>query len=303
MEQPSTTFPPLKAPDRLRAMLGVIISGVIFLAVVSRQVLAPHDPLGCVSALTCQLGWWVIPICGCLAFVFAAMVSWISGAKLEEMGVFAVSLGMALAVLRYGDAAHLWSTIGQADDTLRRNLAGKMGFEAAGWVSVIALAYLGSQWVIIKMKLKPLVAVSPRSEYRVGAFTTLFMTIIAMLGLQLFSAGTELAPIQTGQVCLAVAASFYLAAFFGYQIAGARSPVWSYCAVGIVAIAGYAWTAIYSTPTFPGRDLAHLVHFAPTAFGRALPVQTVMIGTAAAIFGNWHQRQFTRHAIAEDSAY
>ncbi len=301
MEQPSTIFPPLKALDRMRAMLGVIICGVVFLAVVSRQVLTPHDPLGCVSALSCQLGWWVIPICGCLAFVFSALVCWISGAKLEEMGVFAVSLGMALAVLRYGDAAHLWSTIGQADDTLRRNLAGKMGLEAAGWISVIALAYLGSQYVIHKMKLKPLIAASPTKEYRVGAFTTLFMTIIAMLGLQIFSAGTELAPIQTGQVCIAVAASFYFAAFFGYQIAGARSPVWAYCAVGIVAIAGYAWTALYPTPVFPGRDIAHLAHFAPTTFGRALPVQTVMIGTTAAIFGNWHQRQLTRYAIVEDN--
>ncbi len=300
MEQPSTLFPPLKATDRMRAMLAVIISGVVFLAVVSRKVLTPHDPKGCVSALTCQLGWWVIPICGGLAFVFAALVCWISGAKLEEMGVFAVSLGLALAALRYGDAGFLWSTIGQADDALRRSLAGKMALEAAGWVAVIALAWLGSQYVIRKMKLEPLIAASPAGEYRVGAFATLFMTIIAMLGLQLFSAGTELAPIQTGQVCLAVAASFYLAAFFGYQIAGARSPVWAYCAVGIVAIAGYAWTAVYPTPAFPGRDISHLAHFAPTAFGRALPVQTVMIGTTAAIFGNWHQRQLTRYAVIED---
>ena len=50
---------------------------------------------------------------------------------------------------------------------------------------------------------------------------------------------------------------------------------------------------------FPGRGIAPYAHFPPTAFGRALPIQTVMVGTAAAVFGNWHQRQLTRFETTE----
>ncbi len=301
MEQGAVPLPALNAIDRLRAMLGVVIAGVVFLAVVGRVVLAPQDPLGCVSAMSCRLSWWIIPICAVLAFVLAVVVSLVSGAKLEEVGVFAVALGLSLAVLRYENAGYLWATFGQADDELRKGLAGLMAVEAAGWVVLVGAAHLGSLLTIKRMNLKPMITLDPAEEFRLGASTVLFMSIIAMLALQIFSAGTELAPIQTGQVCFAVAASFYLAAFLGYQVTGAHSSVWAYLAVGLVAVVGYVWTVFHPTPTFPGRTISHLAHFAPTAFGRALPIQTVMIGTTAAIFGNWHQRQLTRYAVSEDS--
>ncbi len=284
----------------MRAMACVAITGVVFVSAVSRLVLAPHDPLGCVSVLSCRLGWWIIPISAVLAFVFAALVCGAGGARLEEMGVFAVALGSALAVMRYEDAAFLWATIGQADDELRRKLAALMAGEALAWVVVVAAAYWGSLVSIKRLGLTPIISPRPADEFRIGAFTVLFMSIIAMLGLQLFSAGTELAPIQKGQVCFALALSFYLAALIAYQVTGAHSPVWANLAVEVVAVAGYVWKILHPTPSFPGRSIAHLAHLSPTVWGRALPVQTLMIGTAAAIFGNWHQRQLTRYAVLED---
>lgn len=300
MPQESIPFPALSPAHRLRAMLAVVVAGVIFLAVISRSLLVPDDPLGCVSAIACRLDWWIIPASAIVAFLMAGVVCLISGAKLEETGVFAVALGLSLAVARHGNAGYLWATFGQSDDQLRKGLAGLMAVEAAGWAVVVAAAYAGSVLTIKKLQLKPAITFQPDQEYRVGALTVLFMSIIAMLSLQLLSAGSELAPIQTGQVYFAVAASFYLAAFFGYQITGAGSPVWAYLTVGVVAVSGYLWTVFHPSPTFPGRLISHLAHFAPTAFGRASPVQMVMIGTAAAIFGNWHQRQLTRYAVIED---
>ncbi len=301
MAQEMISFPVLSGRDRLRAMLGVVVIGVIFVAVVSRLVLTPEDPLGCVSTLSCRLRWWILPVCAALALVFAALVSIISGAKLEEMGVFAVALGLSLAVLRHESAAFLWATRGQGNDELRTALSGLMAVEALGWFAVVGAAYAGTRWTLRTFNLKPLVEQNPADEYRVGALTVLFMCVVAMLALQVLSSGSDLAPIETGQVCFAVAASFYLASLIAYQVTGAQSQVWAYLAVGLVAVAGYAWTAFNPTPEFPGRVIAHYAHFSPTAFGRALPIQTVMVGTAAAVFGNWHQRQLTRFAVIEDA--
>ncbi len=301
MAQEVISFPVLSGRDRLRAMLGVVVVGVIFVAVVSRLVLTPVDPLGCVSTLSGRLGWWILPVCAALAFVFAVLVSIISGAKLEEMGVFAVALGLSLAVLRHESAAFLWTTQGQASDELRTVLASLMAAEALGWFAVIGAAYAGTRWAVRAFDLKPLIDQDPADEYRVGALTVLFMCVVAMLALQVLSVGSDLAPIETGQVCFAVAASFYLASLIAYQVTGAQSQVWAYLAVGLVALAGYAWTALNPTPEFPGRVIAHYAHFSPTAFGRALPIQAVMVGTAAAVFGNWHQRQLTRFAVIEDA--
>ena len=301
MAQEAVVLPVLSGRDRLRAMLGVVVTGVLFVAVVSRLVLTPDDPLGCVSTLSCRLGWWILPVCAALAMVFAALVSIISGAKLEEMGVFAVALGLSLAVLHHESAAFLWATQGQANDELRTALAGLMAAEALGWFAVIGAAYVGTRWAVRAFDLKPLIDQDPTDEYRVGALTVLFMCVVAMLALQVLSVGSDLAPIETGQVCFAVAASFYLASLIAYQLTGAQSQVWAYLAVGLVALAGYGWTALNPTPEFPGRVITHYAHFSPTAFGRALPIQTIMVGTAAAIFGNWHQRQLTRFAVIEDA--
>ncbi len=78
MAQEAISFPVLSGRDRLRAMLGVVVIGVIFVAVVSRWVLMPEDPLGCVSTLSCRLGWWILPVCAALALVFAVLVNIIS---------------------------------------------------------------------------------------------------------------------------------------------------------------------------------------------------------------------------------
>ena len=48
------------------------------------------------------------------------------------------------------------------------------------------------------------------------------------------------------------------------------------------------------------EDIAVLRHFPPTVYGRALPIQLIMVGTAAVIFGNWHQRQVTRYSVQQE---
>jgi len=287
--------------ERLRAMFGVVLVGVLFVAFVGPLVLAPRDPVGCISVSSCRLGWWVIPICAVLSAALAVVVCCTSGAQVEELGVFGVTLGLSLAALRFDNAGYLWATMGQGEDTLRRGVAGIMAAESLGWLLVVVAAYAGSEWIIGRFSLQPKIRTDPRREGRNGALTVLFMSIIAVLLLQILSAGTEVAPVQTGQAYFACAASCYLAALIAYQLTGAQSPVWAYLAVGLVALVGYLWTVFSPTPMHPGRALSHLIHLSPTAFGRALPIHIIMVGTTAAVFGNWHQRQLTHYARVEDA--
>lgn len=294
-------FPALTRQQRLRCLAGIVVVGVLFLSVATRTVLVPVDPEGAVSVLTCRLGWWIIPLCALAAALLAAAASWISEGKLEELGVFAVALGLALAASRYADAAYLWFWFGKNVEGDRQALAVSMMLETVGWFVVVLAAHLGSRWVIRRLRLTPLVLTDPAEELRRGGLTVVFMVVIAMLLLQILSSGTQLAPIEVGQVYFACAISFYAAAWISYQLTSAHSAAWGSVAVLIVGVAGYAWTAVNPVPSFPGRpDLAELRHFSPTAYGTALPVQMVMVGVVASIFGNWHQRQITRYSLIED---
>ncbi len=291
---------PLGFFERLRAMFAVVVVGVVWVAWAGRMILVPSDPLACVSVSTAQWGWLIVPACMVLACVLSMGVCLITAARPRDMGVFAVSLGLSLAVLRYQNAAYLWARFGGGDDAARRAEALMMALEAAAWLGVIVAAFVGSAAVVRVVGFAADEHARPASEVQNGLFTTVIMCILAALGLLIFSAGTELAPIQTGQVCFACAASFYLASLIAYQLTGASSPLWAYLAVGLVAVGGYLWIALYPTPQYPGRDISFLIQFPPAAFGRALPVQVVMIGTAAAIFGNWHQRKMTHYAVVTE---
>ncbi len=296
----SIPFPPLSTFDRLRAMTGIVVTGVVFLAWASRVVLAPTDPLGSLSVLSCHMGWGILVICAFLAAVLAAGVTVLSGGKLVEMGTFAVALGLSMASLKYQNAGYLWMTIGQGSEDHRRTLAIWMAVESLGWFGVVMAGHAASCWAIAQFKLQPVIHRDPSEESRRGFLTVLVMIPISLILIRLLSSGTDLAPVEKGQVCFAWAVSFWLAALIAYQISGAHSPVWAYAAVVLAVVLGYLWTVVHPALQIGSQDLSQWIHFSPTAFGTALPIQAIMVGTAAAIFGNWHQRQLTRYAVLED---
>lgn len=294
-------YPVLSPIDRFRAMFATVSCGAALLVLAPQFILTPADPEGSVSALVGRHGWLMIPTCAAAAFILGAAVCAIARAKLEELGTFAVCVGLALATLYYHNASHLWLALGRGDDSLRAALGWNMAIESLAWMSVPLAAAAGNDMAIRMFGLRPTDWVPMKSEWQRGLLTILAMTAVATILLPLLQRGSQLSTIQTGQVCFAVAFSFYLAAMAGYQLTAARSPLWLYAAVALTAIIGYAWTATHPTPTYGGRDISHLAQMSPTGFGRALPLQMIAIGTAGAIFGNWHQRQITRFAMIEEA--
>ncbi len=296
-----TLYPTLSPVDRFRAMLATVACGAVLLVFAPQFILTPADPDGSVSALVGRHGWLMIPTCAAAAFILGACVCAIARAKLEELGTFAVCVGLALGTLYYHNAEYLWLALGRGDDALRAALGWNMAIEAVAWMSVPLAAAAGNDMAIRIFGLRPTDWVPMKSEWQRGLLTIVATSTVAIILMPLLQHGSQLATIQTGQVCFAVAFSFYLAAMAGYQLTGARSPLWLYAAVALTAVIGYGWTATHPTPTYGGRDISHLALMAPTAFGRALPLQMIAIGTAGAIFGNWHQRQITRFAMIEEA--
>lgn len=281
-------------------MVALIICGVILLTVASRTILAPSDPLGCVSVLSCNYGWATPFLSALLAVALSAMITLISGMKLPEMGVFGVCIGLALANLRFENASHLWLLEGMATDASRRALAMNLTVETITWIAVLIGACLGSAWTARRLRLD---AQLPKlqTEWKRGLATAVVMIAVAMALIPLLSTGTELTPIRTGQVYLAWAGGCYLATMAGYQLLAPYRAEWAYGAVVATSIAASAWGIIITSPTHPGRTIARLAQFPSSAYGRALPVEMIVVGIAAAIFGIWHHRQLTRFAYIEDA--
>lgn len=286
--------------DRFRSILAVIIAGIILLVVTQRVLMIPVDPTACVSVLTCRLGWFLIPLCAVLAFVLAALISIASGSRRQELGVFGVALGFSVAATRFGNAGFLWTNLGLASDPDRRALALMLALEALGWLIVLFAAALGSYLTCSARRRGPFFGDDPATEYRRGTLATIFVAAVALLLLQVFSVGTDLAPIRTGQVYFACAISCYLAALIAYSLTSASTPLWIYLAVGLVVLVGSVWSIFDATPDHPGRSIAHLAHLPSTVFGRPLPIQLVMVSAAGAIFGYWHHQQFVHYAAAHD---
>ncbi|MCG3138143.1 MAG: hypothetical protein HJJLKODD_02003 [Phycisphaerae bacterium] len=297
---PVIYFPPLTKLERLRGLTGVALAGIIMLAWGSRWLLAPLDPVGCVSMWCSKWGLLLIPFAALLAVTVAIGVTWISQGRLEELGVFGVALGLALASGRYENSQYLWSTIGQGTNELRQKLALMMLVECIAWLAVLGAVWIGCRWTQKQMHHQKPTTPTPQDELRRGLMTLLFMSVLGLILVPIFSAGSQLAPISTGQVFLAWGLGGYLAALFAYQLTGAHSPGWCFWGIGALAIIGCLWSWFNPTPTYPGRLIGHFTHFSPSEYTKALPIQMISIGLCGALFGNWQQRQLTRYAYLED---
>jgi hypothetical protein len=291
------TPPPLSSWDRTRALTCVAACAAVILAGPARWFLVPQDPEGCVSVLTCRQGWLVIPLFAALAFLLAAAVTRLGGSKLEDLGLLAVGVGLAIAAMPHGNSGVLWLELGRGQDRLRASLAAWLTVETAAWLAVMFMAWLGCRWAGRGMEGSG--SLDPRREIQRGLVTMIVMCVIAGVLIPVLSGGTELTVVDTGQVYFSVAAAFYLGSLLSYQLSGAQSPVWAYGSVAIVALGGLMWTILNPAAEFPGRQISHFMQIPPSDYARPLPLQIVAAGMAAAIAGYWQQRTITSYALQE----
>jgi hypothetical protein len=132
-----------------------------------------------------------------------------------------------------------------------------------------------------------------RSEFRRGAIAFIVTTVVAMVAIR-FVSGRSDAPVNPGQACFAVFVGFWLGALISGQFARPALGIWVCLAVPVVAVIGYAMAAIKPDLTGPMIRYAEVAIIAPNALVRALPVDYLSIGPAAAILGNWTAQRFLR---------
>ena len=288
-------FPPLSLGQRLRCVISLALVASMFVSILSRTVLHPADPEGSLSVWSMAWGWHGLLLTVGLAVVAALVGVWLSGGKLDELGVFGVCLGLILSSTWFANAGYLWMSLGQGNDEMRAQLARLLLLEVLGWGALLIATYLASLWFVRLARLSPLTPDTPSQEYRRGVLTVLFASLIAGGLVPILTQGTDISLASNTQAIFAWAMSFFIASLIAYQVTGARSSLWICIAAIVTAAWGCLWTHYHATPPYPG-----IAQFSPTAYGQALPIQMVFAAAGGGIFGNWQQRSFTRFAYLED---
>ncbi|NOX58663.1 MAG: hypothetical protein GXP29_07370 [Planctomycetes bacterium] len=310
----------LRLLDKLMLLAACGIAAALFLSV-GWLAIAPIDPRGAVSLLTHRNPIVMVLEAVALAAITAFLATLIAGAKLPDVGVFAVGLGLTLASMRGGTATYLLITIANGDRNAERMLAGKLAGESLIWsalifvgmlVSGLTTRYLRDQRAAFgdsslapsanpgPVQLEELaVSECPVVNRRLGTGqesdqtmatrlgglkTTLVTAVVALFAFCLLVSGRLPRAIMHGQVLFAVFSSFYLGVWISKQWFACRTAFWSLLAVPLVAVLGYVWAVSASSS---GHAYAGLANVPMSDFLRALPITFVAAGTMGVLFARW----------------
>ncbi len=304
--------PQLSLLDRA-ATLSAWALGIALFATVGWHALAPDDPLAPVTFFGRRGALIALLEVVAMATVAAGLATLIAGRKLADIGAFSVALGLACASLRGGTSA--WLLLERADGGGGTNaaLALFFAFDTLAWLVVVAVSLLAGAAVLRWFYGLPDPSRADEMDVRTMAFSgvagydvpgvsmrlfgglpgpqtrladgirhTLIASGVGLIVLALVSTGLSFRSIQHGQVCFVVAVSVFIGVDVAYRLMPVRSALWAILAVGIMAVAGYVWSAFRAAP--PGLP----PNVPATHFMRVLPVQFVSVGTAAALVAFWY---------------
>jgi hypothetical protein len=246
--------------------------------------------------------------------VAAAIGTVIIGRKLPEAGTFAAALGLMIVSLRGGTMEFLLVRTADDSQATVRGLALKLAVEAVGWAFVVAMAVAASaivsRWfqrpdehrlspepdddneLLLAGWDVPLLGTllgRPRScagtSPADGMRHTAIATVVMLVAQRVFGTGLYDRVVTHGQACFVVAASACVGTYVAFRYAPVRSALWAILAALSTPVLGYLLAAITSgsstaTPALP-------VNIPPSHFMRALPIQGVAVGCAAAIATFW----------------
>lgn len=300
--------------DRATTVSAWALAGALFLTV-GWVAMEPDDPLGAVSMLGRSGGGGLLMLiqAGALAAVASGLATLIAGRRLTDVGTFATSIGLAAVSLRGGTAGALLMQNADVSSSFEHGLALKFAVESLCWFVVVLVAVgvsaLVMRWCFGTPRDAPaadvgyLSAAAPTvAGYDVPRFSagwlgvpcgrqtgaaggirfTLVAAGLGVAAMALLSAGLSSRSIQHGQECFVVAAAVFIACYVTQRLLAVRSALWAVLAVGLMALAGYAWSAIRPT-------VAGLPPSIPSShFMRVLPIQFLSVGTAAAVATFWY---------------
>lgn len=303
--------PQLNLLDKATVWASLLLAGFLFLTV-GWFAMEPDDPMGAVSLLTRDSSIVMLLQSTALIVVTASLATVLAGRKLADAGLFAATVGLTAVSLRGGTVAFLLIQDGDGIDSTQRSLAILFALETVGWFAAMMIA-MGATGLLVRWCF----LTGDPSDHReddvaAQALTTMSASDIPGIGLSLFGAsfgsqtslgrgirhalimavvglaafyvlstGTASRSIQHGQACFVVAASVYAGCYAAHRLSPTRSALWSILAVGLMAVAGYVWSAL--RPDAPGT----LITAPSSPFLRVLPIQFVSVGMAVAVAMFW----------------
>jgi len=300
--------------DKLASYTAWVLAGALFFTV-GWIALEPVDPLGPISLMTGHGVARMLVQASLLAMVAAFIGTVIIGRKLPDAGTFAAALGLAVVSVRGGTMELLLLKAADAG-TSDRALASRLAVEAVGWCLVIVVALVTSafvsRWLHRSIPEAPtLLDDAPHgtpagwdvpvfgallgrppsgggTAPATGARHVVISAGMMLVAYQVFGTGLDDRVITHGQACFVVAASACAGGYVAYRFAPVQSALWPVLAVFVFAVASYVIASFTSVPPEAGSALPANI---PTSrFLRALPVQVVAVGTAAAIATFWWRR-------------
>ena len=291
--------------DRAATFASCALAGGLFLTV-GWFAMEPDDPLGAVSFLTRSGRAMMLIQAAALCGVTGALATLLASRRLADIGTFAAALGLALVSLRGATAEYLLVQNAEVSSTFERGLALKFALEAVTWFIVVIVAVgvsaLVMRWCFGRpddgLPAPPARVMAgydiPRLSARCfgirlnqqtikadGIRHTLIAVGVGLAGMTALSTGLSHRSIQHGQVCFVIAAAVFIGTYAACRLVPVRSALWSIISVGLLALVGYLWAAVRPAvaglpPTIPSSH-----------FMRALPIQFISVGTAAALAAFW----------------
>ena len=283
--------------------------GIGVLASVGWMVLEPRDPHGAVCLATADGALLTLLQVLALSAVVSGLATVLIGRKLPDAGVFAVSLGLAVAALRGATTSYLLINVAGADAAARSTLAWKLAFEGLIWFLPILVAMVVGGVVLrwstdqndgaesalchdMSLADLPLLRdLLPQQQDRPAATTglqvTLVSLVVAALLFRLFATGTPEQSVRHGQSYFALVVAFYIGGLIAYRYLPAGSALWGCLSVPLLCLLGYILAALSSPPA--GYD--QLASVPPGIFYRALPIEYLSVGSAAAVAAFWTTRK------------
>jgi len=252
------------------------------------MALAPDDPGGAVSVLTHVGSIGMFVQAAALAGVAGAVATIMAGRRVPEAGTFAAAIGFAVVSLRGSTVTELLLSCADVPGMSQRLLALKLAAETLVWFVVVLFAMFVSVQVgrwYFSADRRARVTMMGTATRRQGLRHTITTCTVGLVAISLLSAGLHERSIQHGQVCFVIALSVATGVYVAFRRGPVDSPLWSILAVPGIAVLGYLWAAVrpLSVGLPPNLPSSH--------FLRALPIQYVSVGTAAALVTYWYARR------------
>lgn len=254
------------------------VATVVFLTV-GWTALKPWEPQAAVSLMTQSRPIAMMIQVGVLSLVMSAIASALAGRIHRDIGAFAVGVGLTVASWRGGNMAQLL-----IEYSGKASLCPRLIAEAMFW-SVLMIACCGVSRAVVAwlgMAEKDVIPYSADERKHILIHMGVF-AIAALVLIRLFSIGGDERVVRHGQACFAVGAGFYLAARLAQTKFPVRSTRWVAGTVPIVALIALLFAWVTGGVGGSGQP----VPIPQSGYLRALPLNYVAWGMAAALMGHW----------------